>query len=426
MMQVPSRQTGAVNIILFIIVLVIALAGWVLWFTVNSDLDEANAARVKSDAAAARVEQQLAAYELGMEGVFNKLGVGVIGRPDPIQAQDVTTWKQETVQPVITRLDFLVSSARSLFKGDESMVKVTNVLDPAQTLIEKLEADARQLKLDLDAARADKAKADSDNDALIAKNRTREQELKTEMDDVRSRAATQVKQASDQTDAVQAQLTSTTEQLDSVQAEARRQISEATLAVNKLDRSVRSWKDQVVVERDHNKPDGQIIEIDAKTGTCYINLGSKHQLRRGTRFKTFGYNKGKVREYHGFITVRDIEYDRALCAVDSDASPKAGDQLLNPYFDAERPQVFYFLGNLPGRFDNQRAQAILRDFGGKVSDTFDVNVDYVVLGDNPDPEAGVGEDADPNWFKATPEYTDSIRWGVEMIRARDLEDFITF
>ncbi len=92
----------------------------------------------------------------------------------------------------------------------------------------------------------------------------------------------------------------------------------------------------------------------------------------------------------------------------------------NPFFDRDGMKTFYFLGKLPGRFDNQRAQAILESFSSKVIEEFSPHVDFLVIGADPAPEA-VGEDADANWFKKTVPYNDAIRWNIEMIRSKDLE-----
>lgn len=427
MMQVSSRQSGAVNIVLFVLVLVVALAGWLLWFTENKDNEAKTKAAVEAAEEVDRLKTRYGAYQQGVDDLFAKVGLEPVVLPSETYDVDVNgeEWKTANIDSRLALLDSVVSQSRSLFNGDESMTKVVQVLDPAQGVLEKLESEVTRLKQELEAAKADKANVETASDTLISTHRDELGRKNTELSEERDRSARAVAQAEQQTDAVQQQLTSLTSEMEQVRNEARTQLTAAEIRVNNLDRDVTKLKDHVV-ERAFNTPDGKVQEVNARTGTCYINLGSKHQLRRGTRFKTFGFSKGQVRVDHGFITVRDVEYDRALCALAPGATTQAGDLIENPYFNADRKQVFYFLGTLPGRYDNQRAAAILRDFGATVTDKFDVEVDYVVLGDNPDPEAAVGEDADPNWFKSTVQYTDAKRWGVEMLRARDLEDFIRF
>ena len=87
--------------------------------------------------------------------------------------------------------------------------------------------------------------------------------------------------------------------------------------------------------------------------------------------------------------------------------------------------TFHFVGNLPGRFTNQQAKAILEQYGMKVAEEFSIHVDFVVLGANPDPEA-IGDDANPNWFKETEAYNDAVRWGTEMLRGQDLEHYLKY
>lgn len=427
MMQVSSRQSGAVNMILFVLVLVLTVAFVFLWYTEFKDNEAKTKAKEEAEAKLESLETRAGRYTSEVNRLLTKSGLPELEMPGETDESDTAldAWAESQIDSKLTLLDSVVNESRSLFNGDESMTKMTDVLKPAQGVLEGLEAEVARLKRELETAKADKANAETANDTLVSTHRDELSRKNQELSEERDRSARAVAQAEEQTDAAQQQITSITGELEQRLSETRAQISKAESTVFKLDGEVAKLKNHTL-ERTNNAPDGQIIEVNKRLGTCYIDLGSKHQLRRGTRFKVFGYEKGQVRVDHGFVTVRDVEYDRALCAIDSGAMPKANDKVHNPYFDKDTKRSFFFLGSLPGRYDNQRAAAILRDFGASVTDKVTVDVDYIVLGANPDPEAAVGEDADPNWFKSTVEYTDGKRWGVEFLRARDLEDFIRF
>ena len=423
MMQSRAGERGAVSLMFLIFTIVVGLIGWGLWyleFTKNEQVvaDAAAATTAKGDALDGQFK-----YRRAYEAIANAVGnVGTLPEPSPDESiEDYMT----KIQPAVRRLEETVREAKNLFEGDETVDTLVEVVQPAAAKIDAHLLEITRLQRDLETARQDRTAAEAANDEMISAHAGELARRNEEVDQLRQRSASQLQASEEKNEQTQTELAKLTDTYETSVVEHRKSVDQLRFQKEQIDREVRDWKRELKHERVWNVPDGKVIDVDDRAGLCWIDVGSRHQLRRGTRFRTYGIAKGGVREYHGYIVVRDIERDRALCAVENGSPVERGDFVTNPYFDREGKKVFYFLGRLPGRFDNQRARAILEDFGAEVADGFSIEVDFLVLGANPDPEA-VGEDADLDWFKQTEEYNDALRWGVEMLRARDLEGFLQY
>lgn len=419
-----SRQDrGAIHIMFFISVLIAALAGWGLWYSQYTEneknVDATAQATASEEIALTDVKWVKAAYD----DLAKRVGsVPALAAP---AGETIDAWQEKfkAAHRVVTeRRDQEVT----FIKGDVSTCPdISSVFVPFEAHIHELESQIGRLKGEIATAASNyaavntaKANSDATLASTLAASESKSQERRATLNSQlsaseasRSSELESFKQASTQYD--QDLVVKTTEVLG---------------MKNKLegnDREVTILRSHLVTKRAWETPDGNVIEVDHKAGRAWIDLGSRDWIRRGTRFKVFGVKKGGGRVHHGYVVVHDIEPHRALCALESGDEMKPGDLIVNPHFNRGQSARFFFLGQLPGRYDNQTAQRILESFGGKVDPQMTMHVDFLVLGGNPDPSQ-VGEDAKPNWFKSTTEYTDALRWGVEVIRARDLATYLQY
>lgn len=425
-MMTSSRQSGAAQLMLLIIVLVIALFGWGMWFMQYTDNEDLTKKEEVANLEAGRSADIATRYREAFQSVVKKVG----GVPESMPEYNPDTSSYDEYSQLIEKqfvnpLDLQVQAARNLFDGPSTMTTLFEVVTPAEAMVNRLNADVTRLKNELETARSERDAAQATNEQLINDHNSELGRRTTELSQVEQRALAKEQQLEEQKNDLAGQLSDSTTRYEETLSTTREEVTMLTGKMEKLDRQVADVKREIRVSQERALPDGQIIDVNYKAGTCYINIGSRHVLRRGTRFRAYGFLKGGVRDYKGYIVVRDVERDRALCALEGDARPEAGNQVTNPFFDADNKKSFYFLGNLPGRFDNQRATSILESFNAQVTDKFSPKADFLILGDNPDPDA-VGEDADPNWFKKSTEYNDAIRWNIEMMRAKDLEVFLQY
>ncbi len=425
-MMSHARERGAVNLMmLFIITLVIAIGGWALWFGQFKD-NEALKKKAKSTSAERDIAfDKVTALREAMNSFAKEVGEVPVPVPEPADGEPPQVYLERFNNDYIRPVRQRITESRNSLEADATLNTLMGVLGPAEAAINKRDTEIASLKNDLTQAKADKASAEQANDQLLEEQRTELARRSQELEDEKQRNATKEQQLESQKDDLSTQLARITDTYEKAVSTHRSELIRVSDTMSELDREVRDIKRGLRIKKEKDLPDGKILDVDYRTGLCWIDIGTKHVLRRGTRFRTYGFLKGKVKDYHGYIVVRDVEKDRALCALEGDARPERGDFVTNPYFDRDEQKIFYFLGNLPGRFNNQQAKAILEDNRAKVVMKFDPHVDFLVIGDNPDPDA-VGEDANPNWFKETKEYTDALRWNIEMIRAKDLETFLDY
>ncbi|MFT7616990.1 MAG: hypothetical protein ACI97A_000620 [Planctomycetota bacterium] len=424
-MTPSSRQSGAVHIMFLIVTIVLGLAGWGLWFGEKSK----NEVTVSEKDAAVIAERNAATEAFQYKKGFELFATAVGGVPESIpaalpferQLEYEGMIAKDFVAPVVTKTKQFVK----FFGGDRSQDKLIMAATPGEALVTRLESEKAQLTSQLSTAKADKATAEKANDDMVTAHNTELSAKNDTIAQLRQKNATKEQQLESQKDGISNELRATTEKLDTTMASHTKEITTIRETNAALDRDVRDIKLTERTQRERNQPDGQITDVNYREGTCFINIGTKHGLRRGTRFKTYSFAKGRVKVFHGYIVVRDTERDRALCALENGARPSRMNYITSPHYDRESSKTFHFLGNLPGRFNNQTASKILGQYGMKVSDDFNLFVDFLVLASNPElPEEG--EEADPNWFKKTQAYSDAVRWGVEMIRAEDLETYLKY
>ena len=137
-------------------------------------------------------------------------------------------------------------------------------------------------------------------------------------------------------------------------------------------------------------PDGSITRVvDEKT--CYISLGSGNGVLEDWIFSV--YSRGDAEAAKAQIIVKQVFEETSECVVarEDRKDPIAeGDIIASIAFDENRQYTFL----VKGQFDIQgggeatdegrdQVIALIRQFGGKVVDDVDIDVDFVVLGPEP-------------------------------------------
>jgi hypothetical protein len=143
------------------------------------------------------------------------------------------------------------------------------------------------------------------------------------------------------------------------------------------------------------KPDGKIILIDDPTKVVHINIGSDDHVYQGLTFQVYEKNtpipkdgKGKA-EIEVFNVEKNISTARIISS-----NPKKpimlDDIIANLIWDRYKTNVFAVAGefdlNGDGEIDYEGAdkiKALIKKWGGKVSDDISINTDFLVLGTTP-------------------------------------------
>ena len=429
-MTPSTRQNGAVHIMFLIVVLLVAMVGWFLWFSEFKENE-----KLKASATSATEDKDVSDYKYQqLRGAFSQLATAVGGVPteapepqglgfDDIDAIEAFNGKIQ--DDYVAPLQKKVKECKAFFDGDAKNDKVFEVNIAAEKKVSDLETKITALDAQVATLKGEKSSAENANDTMISNHNGALAAKNAAIEQLRLKNAAKEQQIEGQKDKLAQDLASTTDTYEAALASHTTTMNAVRDANATLDREVRDIKTTLRVKRERNKPDGQITDVNYRAATCYVNIGNRHGLRRGARFRVYGFDKGRVKAWRGTIVVRDTERDRSLCAIEGGAAPRRNDYVTSPHFHTDATKTFFFLGKLPGRFNNQRAKAILEEYDMNVEEVFSVRADFIVLGENPElPEDG--EEADPNWFKKTQAYTDAIRWGIEMLRASDLEEFLKY
>lgn len=149
--------------------------------------------------------------------------------------------------------------------------------------------------------------------------------------------------------------------------------------------------------------DGKIGKVVAQAGLCYINIGSKDNVMAGLTFSVYprsGVAKDKVK---GSIAVTSVFENVSECQIttfDKNDPLMPGDLIANVAFDSTRTYTFLIQGqfNLSGAHratpeGAEEVEAIVKRFGGKITDNLDNDTDFVVMGAEPTPPPKPDESA---------------------------------
>ncbi len=180
-----------------------------------------------------------------------------------------------------------------------------------------------------------------------------------------------------------------------------------------------------------DSPDGSVVDVST-ANTCYIDLGRKQLLRRGTRFKVFNYTKNGAIHEKGMIEVTSVEDSMAEATVvdlkDRLDPLSKGDKIAAPNYDPAMPREFVLTGRFPSGYSKAMVTDRLRSLGATVKDAVGPATDFLVVGDKEEgakPEEAAGGEAG-----AAPSEDEQIKraqlYRVQIIQARDILEYLKY
>lgn len=165
---------------------------------------------------------------------------------------------------------------------------------------------------------------------------------------------------------------------------------------------VQRWfQDQPTVQKVQESADGEIIFVDQKSQTAYIDLGLSTGILKGIPFQVFRYGKGGVKEYKGKVVVKSVEDNISMVGIMETTNSLepilVGDKIINPVYDKDKVRYFVIAGRL-GKYSSEQASRLVEKLGGKIEKEISAKTDFVVLGDG---------------FKKDPTYQVATERGIE-------------
>jgi NAD-dependent DNA ligase len=425
-----QSQRGAVSIAVVVIVGIFALAFGALWFTTlqeNKKLtQDAKDAMDKVTPTEAKLNYAEAGYaELAK----------VIGPQVPAELPKPDSWNTGfkagsafVTDPALLgqKLDALKVSLRTgLDEVGDKATQPTNMKEAMDATVNAYKALQNNVKNVQDTdVKAKDAQIESLTQKLKdaeAKAATDLQAVTTEKENATARLNQQLTEANSQRDEAQTQNRKLTEEITSTKDTANKEVLTAKSAQRTLDAQVSAYKSDLKTQRETDVPDGKIIAVNRSMKTAFIDLGGRDQLRRGTAFKVFELVRGGDKISKGRVVVTDVGPERSTVAIESESSGMSiteSDVVVNPVFNKGRQTRFVILGELTGRANKEMAKRILENAGARVDDKVSVETDFVVL--------GVKEAPDAPELTESEQYKQAQAWGIEIIRSRDLDPFLTF
>lgn len=421
-MSIRQAQRGAVHVMFLITVLVVTLIFAALWFVQLQENE-----KLAADAAKARKDLVPVLYEFEFAKKYYTEVAKIVGGGVPTEI--IIPEGVAKNEPIVPSDDKVLGNILKKYMNEVRDVCRT-AGDPAsapKTVREALDIVAGRynsqvtevtvrdqqitsLKADVEAKKAE----------TVAANKRRDDDLaaaNSEKDNTVARLTQQLNDATAERDALQGKNRTNEEEIQKTREKANTDVVTAGLKVKEADAVVAAMKSNERLERETMKSDGKILAVNAAMKTLWIDAGAKDLLRRGTVFKVYETVKGGAKAYKGRIVVTSVEADRAEARIESeDGKITEGDWIYNPYFDRSKAMRFVFLGALNGSLSKELATAMLEKNGAKVDSAISTAVDFLVVGAKETPEA--------EELTESPVYKDALRWGVEMIRAADLEAFL--
>jgi len=268
-----------------------------------------------------------------------------------------------------------------LGKDASTLARVIDAYEAKVTDLTKEIAEAKQQHTAAEASRA--ATERSLREVTTAKDEDKAK-ISKELQDERDRNSAQEQADKSRIEELNGRLTAADAKARGEKEELEAKLLAIQDEVKKRDGRIAELAKRVETIRLPDEPDGSVVAVST-ADTCYIDLGSKQLLRRGTRFKVFTYGKNGAMREKGMVEVSSVQDNMAECTVvdvkDRLDPISRGDKISAPNYDPEMPREFVLTGRFPSGYSRAMVADRLRALGAKVSDKVGPTTDFLVLGE---------------------------------------------
>lgn len=414
-MNVPERvsQRGAVHTMWLVTIMIFWLGTLALLYLANDDVaasaQAASDAQARRVAAEARLDEELAAFKALSD---------VVGYTDPTNANSRTN-----IAALRTDLDGAKAAVGAALGGPETNVTVDQGI---KALLVSLAAavNARTVaEGSADTERGARADADRRVAALDQQYQAQVAQLRKDLADEQQRGATQAANADRQL----AELRSQQQEADALARSTQQELDDATLNASRAAATAESTLRAVAAQRaptEPEQPDGEILSVSANGSLAWVDLGSRHALRPGTRFEVLRRDASGDLRARGTVEVREVE--DAMASVGLVGKPDAfdpmlpGDLVRNPLFHRGESLRYFLLGEFPVSLSKEFVTGRLGELGGHVDSELTVLTDILVVGSRNE------LDEFATAPEATAEFQMADRLGLRIVRLDELARYLRF
>ena len=215
-----------------------------------------------------------------------------------------------------------------------------------------------------------------------------------------------------------------------------KQVAKLTEDVKVRDGRIAELSKRVEMIRQPDTPDGSVLDASTAS-TCYIDLGRKNLLVRGTRFKVFNYAKNGAMHEKGMIEVTKVE-DAMSEATVVDLKDKfdpitKGDKIAAPNYDPNMKREFVLVGRFPSGYSRALVADRLRALGATVKDKVGPSTDFLIIGDKnegasskPEETKDGGNDANAAGPSEDEELKLAQLYRVQIVAVRDILEYVKY
>jgi hypothetical protein len=320
-------------------------------------------------------------------------------------------------------------SAHGISKEQSSL---SRVVERMKARLDELTRQLNESKQQATAAEQARASLEQAKNDLSNQKDEAYAQLQRQLQDERDRNASQETADRNRIDELNKRQTDLEARARSEKEALETRVAELVGEVRKRDGRIAELQKKVEYIRLPDEPDGSVVAV-SNANTCYVDLGTRDLLRRGTRFKVFTYGKGGEIREKGMIEVSSVREDSAEATVielrDRYDPIARGDRIAAPNYDPKMPREFVLIGRFPTGYSRAMVADRLRALGANVADKVGPTTDFLVVGDKETGAAAEGgeeegaaadETAEPEEMKLAQLYR------VQILPVREILEFLNY
>jgi len=352
-----------------------------------------------------------------------------------LDSSKVTGFRDENNPDAEVRVDQIVNTLKGVsdkYALGQDATTCSKVIERLQTQIDELTrtkteaitqgAQAEQARAALQGNLQDVTKAKDEEIEKVTKQLT----------DERDRHANQETSDKGRIDDLTKRLADAEGRAKADKTELDKQIAKLNEDVKVRDERIASTTKKIEMIRQPDQPDGAVVDV-SNANTCYLDIGAKQLLRRGTRFKVFNYAKNGAIHEKGMIEVTKVDDSMATATIvdlkDKHDPIAKGDKIAAPNYDPKMPREFVLMGRFPSGYSKAMVADRLRSLGATVKDTVGPTTDFLVIGDKE--EAGKPDETKEGDAAAAGTSDDeqlkrAQLYRVQILQVREILDYLRY
>jgi predicted nucleic acid-binding Zn-ribbon protein len=417
------RTSGAATVgLIWIIVLILLLIGCAAGlYAVSADKTKAEEAIVAQKKLTEEADGKVKALKNKLSALSKVVGF----RDETDQGDSRDDQIAKAIEDIRTKQNLgpdATTTSKVIEKLQTQIEELTRQLAEAKTQ----QATEVQARASLQGNLQDVTKAKDEENEKITKQLT----------DERDRHANQETTDKGRIDDLEKRMKDADARVKAAKDEGDKQIAKLTEEVKTRDGRIAELAKRVETIRLPDQPDGSVLDASTAS-TCYIDIGRKQMLVRGTRFKVFSYAKNGSMHEKGMIEVTKVEDSMAEATVvdlkDKFDPIAKGDKIAAPNYDPKMPREFVLVGRFPSGYSRALVADRLRALGSTVKDKVGPTTDFLVIGDKDEGAASKPEEAKEGGSDASaagPSEDEELKlaqlYRVQIVPVRDILDYVKY